>query len=190
MHYVDYLQEAVITGEDIRVVANGVEHVLLYQLYSEATEERPEGWYVVIDGQWVPIDFDINPGCVNRTPYILTSTSLQLLSEYALEKAVRRDAYILAPAFHALKKEFGAKLVWMVAKDYRLIEKDRSTLFLRFSGTSNGEGAETRYMGFMADSAYDGYRIDKHSVSGWRLREMAMDEPLMQIVDEAIKTHG
>lgn len=190
-HYIDYLQEALITGVDLRVMdRDGKDHKLIYVPYTSAEQTWAEGFYIQLQGIQTNIRFDLNPGIPRENPYILTARSVGLLCDFALRRTVTREAYVLAPALAALKEEFGAQLQFMVVKDYRLIEKDRGALLLHFGPVQNSEASEKRLSGFMADASWDGFRIDKHTVSAWRMRPLVPEEWLMQIFNEAVDNHG
>lgn len=190
-HYIDYLQDAVQTGLDIRVVEKGgIEHKLTYEAYNGVDATWDEGFYIEHQGVKTNIQFDHNPGIPRESPYILTARSVSLLCDFALRRTVTREAYVLAPAMDALRSEFGAQLQVMVVKDYRMIEKDRGALLLHFGPVQNSDASEKRLSGFMADASWDGFRIDKHTVSAWRMRPLGPSELLMDILTSAIETHG
>lgn len=190
-HYIDYLQDALISGQDLRVVEKGgIDHKLIYMPYTGAGQTWDEGFYIELQGVKTNIQFDHNPGIPRENPYMLTARSVSLLCDFALRRTVTREAYVLAPAIEALKVEFGAQLQAMVVKDYRLVEKDRGALLLHFGPEIKGDNTEKRLSGFMADASWDGFRVDKHTVSAWRMRALAPSELLMDILNAAVNSHG
>lgn len=189
-HYADYMVNAISSGVELSVVGvDDTQHLVHYRPNSPIPDAPLEGYYIMVDGQEQLIQLDYTRGATRTEQYQLSHDSINALCSYALHCEVEREAFILAPAVAALKKEFGSKLQVMIVSDYRLVEKDRGVLLLHSGITQTSDMNEKRLHGYMADTAYEGYRIDKHTVGAWRFHVLDSEDPLMTIINDACELY-
>jgi hypothetical protein len=138
-------------------------------------------WQAVCDQTAVMVD----DRTANKST--LTAESLDVLFTYALNKEIERDVAIFTPVIKHFASAIGdGSLEFKVLKDLRCAEKDRSSVVLVSPWI--GFIDSVRIQGYMADPAYGGYRVDKHTVDAWRFEDVDLDtHPLFIPLRDALK---